>query len=254
MFRIAAVLICLSLIYCKQPLAPEAALNFKDSMIREHFKNIDSLEFYDTTNYNYQVLKAYFSDDTSFFDKMGKEIKIAKEQSRFGDMIDTCIQLKKISELEADEVYRFSHSESFCFYNQSVTICRKGNSISVHYLEYSYTDDGRIVEFRDKSGLKRVGPGCKIEREFNKELTLHDWNELEGKISDADYWGLREHNFSLGFDGASWRIDGYRKEPRYMTNQRIHSVYRWSPQNSFAELGKIFMKLAREKGMCGTFY
>jgi hypothetical protein len=92
-----------------------------------------------------------------------------------------------------------------------------------------------------------------VEKEFSGFLKTKDWELLEGSLENADYWGLKPHNPRLGFDGSSWTIEGYNKRPRYGTEQQIHRVYRWSPINSFAELGKLFMKLAGEKGMCGSF-
>lgn len=220
-------------------------------MIRELFKNIDSLEFYDTTNYDYQVLKAYINNDSAFFDAMAKGIKTSKKQRRFDDQIDSCFQLKKISELLADEVYRFSHGESFCFFSQRVTISKKGDSVLLHYLEYSASPDGKVIELRNKSGLNRIGPGCRIEKEYYKLLSKNDWEVLKNGLEKSDYWGLRSHNLRSGLDGSSWEVYAYKKQPNYLTGQQVHSVYRWSPENSFKELGLLFMKLAGEKGMCG---
>lgn len=252
MLRIAAASICLILICCKEPGRPTSSLSLKDSIIREHLKDTDSLEFYDTTNYDFRALRAYINNDTSFLEEMVNDIKISKEQRRFDDVIDSCVRLKKISELDADEAYRFSHSESFCFYGQRVTISKKEHSISLHYLEYSGTPDGNTIEYYKKDGTKvKIGPGCKIEKEFLKILTAKDWDLLEGYLSSADYWGLKSHNFRLGFDGSTWTIDAYTKRPRYYTGQQVHSVHRWSPTNSFADLGRLFMNLAGEKGMCG---
>jgi len=254
MFRITAAVLSLTLICCNHSGTSKSSLGFKDSILREYFASIDSLEFYDTTNNDFRTLKAYFNNDTSFFEEMAKDIKVTKEQSRFDDAIDSCVQLKKISELNVDEVYRFSHSESFCFYSQRVTISRTGDSILLHYLEFSASPDGKVIEYRDKQGFKRIGPGCKIEKEFSKLLKVKDWETLMNFVKTADYWLLKGRQYHGCCDGSFWTIDAFTKRPMYYTGQQIHSVYRWTPNNSFAELGRMFMKLAGEKGMCGDFF
>lgn len=169
-------------------------------------------------------------------------------------ILDSCIHLKKITELNTDEVYRFSHGEAFCFYRQRVTVTRKGDSILLHYLEYGGTDDGNVIEYQDKTGLKRFGPDCRIEKEFYKSLGKEDWEDLEKKIEDADYWGLEERDVRVIRDGSSWQIDAYTRQSKKINGPQVRSVYRNRPNNnSFASLGLFLMKLAEEKGMCGEF-
>jgi hypothetical protein len=127
-------------------------------------------------------------------------------------VLDSCVHLKKISDLDADEVYRFSHGEAFCFYRQRVTVTRTNDSISLHYLEYSGTNDGNLIEYRDKTGLKRFGPGCRIEKEFYKSIAENDWKGLEEKIEEADYWRIEESN-NVVRDGSFWHIDSYLRKP-----------------------------------------
>ena len=169
-------------------------------------------------------------------------------------MMDSCVHLKKISELKADEVYRFSHGEAFCFYRQCVTVIRTNDSIFLHYLEYSGTNDGNLIEYRDKTGLKRFGPGCRIEKESYKSIAENDWNELEEKIEEADYWKIEEKSNDVVRDGSFWQIDSYLRKPENKNGPQVRSVYRNTPSNnSFSLLGLFFMKLAGEKGMCEDF-
>ncbi len=253
MLRITTAFVSLFLICCKPAVTPKSSLSLKDSIIREYFSNIDSNEFYDTTNYEYRILKAYIKNDTPFFTKMAEDIKTDKEVKRSYAPIDSCLQLEKISEMNADEVYRLSHDESFCYYSQRITIRRSGDSISLHYLEFSGTDDGNVVEIQEKNGVKKFGPQCRIENEFEKSLSKKDWEMLKDQISVSDYWGLKEYNDRRGFDGTSWRVEAYTKKPTYITNRNIHTVYRWSPVNSFRDLGLLFVKLAGIKGGCYDF-
>jgi len=253
MHRVIIPLFSLFLVCCKQPPSTKPLLGYKDSVVNEYLAQIDSLEFYDTTNYDFKVMKAYFKNDTSFFRQMQKDIEFEKKNGNENSYFDSCALLKKLSDLNVDEAYRFQHIESFCFYGQFVTISRIGNSISLHYLEISFSPDGKTIIYQDKKGGKRIGPGCRIEKEFSRNLDKKDWQMFEEYLEDADYWGLKPHNPRLGFDGSSWTVEGYYKQPRYGTEQQIHKVYRWSPINSFAELGRLFMKLSGEKSMCGSF-
>ena len=76
MFRITAAVFSFILI-CRNHLGTsKSSLSFKDSILREYFADIDSLEFYDTTNYDFRTLKAFLNDDTSFFEEMAKDIKV----------------------------------------------------------------------------------------------------------------------------------------------------------------------------------
>ena len=124
----------------------------------------------------------------------------------------------------------------------------------LEYLEVSGTSNGKVIEYRDKNRYKKIGPGCKIEKKFFKRLNVKNWELLEGSLVTADYWLLKEREYHGCCDGSFWTIDGYKKRPNYYTGQQVHSVYRWTPENSFADLGKVFMKLAGEKGMCGDFW
>ena len=202
MLRITAAMLSSFLICCRQAPAPKSSLSFKDSIIKAHFANIDSLEFYDTTDYNYRTLKAYLNDDTAFFEEMSRNIKIAKAQKNFEAPIDSCLRLKKLSELNAEEVYRFSHSESFCFYRQRVTISKTKYSISLHYLEYSATPDGNVIEYREKKGVRRIGPGCRIEKEFHKSISIKEWELFAKYVAMADFWRLKDREYHGCCDGS----------------------------------------------------
>ena len=253
MQKILPVLI-IFLISCKEKATiSKTQTNFQDSIIREYLAQTDSLEFYDTTDYDFKVVKAYFKNDTVFFRQMQKDIEYERQYGSKNSYFDSCVTLKKLSDLNADEVYRFRHSESFCFYNQFVTISRKGESILLHYLEISSSPDGKVIQYENKDGNKKIGPGCKVEKEFSGFLKTKDWELLEGSLENADYWLLKERQLHGCCDGSFWTVDGYIKRPMYYTGQQVHSVYRWSPQNAFADLGKLFMKLAGEKSMCGGF-
>src|SRR6186997_3059922 len=167
MIKITAALFSLFLLSCR-PSPPKPTLSFKDSVVNEYLAQIDSLEFYDTNNYDFKVMKSYFKNDTSFFRQMQKDIEFERENGNENSYFDSCVLLRKLSDLNVDEAYRFQHTESFCFYGQFVTISRIGNSITLHYLEFSFSPDGKTITYQDKKGGKKIGPGCRIEKEFSK--------------------------------------------------------------------------------------
>ena len=87
--------------------------------------------------------------------------------------------------------------------------------------------------------MKRIGPGCKVEKEFSKELTKKDWDQLENKIRDADYWGMKQRSYEEILDGSWWQIDAFTNNPREPTGQRTHTVGRKIFTDSFREIGHI---------------
>jgi hypothetical protein len=245
--------LALLLASCKEATVSNTHPSFKDAIVKEYLARIDSLDFHDTINYDFKILKAYFKDDTSFFMEMQKDIDNERKYGNSNSYLDSCASLMKLSDMNVDEVYRFRHSESFCFYSQFVTISRKDESILLHYLEISFSPDGKTIIYQNKNGGKKIGPGCIVEKEFSKVLNIKEWKLLEYTLAKADYWLLKEREVHGCCDGTFWTIDAYTKRPIYYTGQQIHSVYRWSPQNAFADFGRLFMKLSGEKSMCGSF-
>jgi hypothetical protein len=240
-------------ICCRQSSIVKEHVSLKDSVLKKHFAMIDSLDFYDTANQDYRMLRAYINNDTVFFANMKREMDM-QSQYLYPAGLDSCVFPKKISELQVDEAYRFIHSQSFCDFGQAITISRIENSIKLHYTEYILPDcDGQTKEITFKNGTHYyVKSNCVQIKEFTKSLKEEDWYKLESAINNADYWGLKQHNARIMVDGSSWQVDAYTKQPRYPGNQQIHSVSRQSPSlKAFRELGMLFMKLSGEKTMCG---
>jgi hypothetical protein len=226
-------------------------VDFKYSFIKEHLARIDSLEFYDTLNYDYQLLKAYMNNDSVFFKHAKEVLELLREQAIKRPASDTCFHLQKLSDMDVDEVYRFHHAQSFCYFSQYITISRNRNTIKLHYLELSLS----LAKITFKTGHRPelIDSGCKVVKEFNKSLSVKDWDNLELKIFEADFWGLLRYEPRLMFDGSSWTIEAYTKRPRYVTNQQAHMVNRQCTcSDSFEQLGRYFLKLSGEKTFCGS--
>jgi hypothetical protein len=178
-------------ICCKQPQLNQNQLNFKDSVVKEYLASIDSMEFYDTFNRDFKILKAYAANDTSFFSTLKKEMQQSRQDAIFYGREDSCIKQERISDLQVDKAYRFKHWEAFCFFSQNITITLLSGKVSLHYIEYSSSPDGQSFTIVKPNGdTLKINPYCTVVKEFNKTLPLKDWEELERKVRDADYWGM----------------------------------------------------------------
>jgi len=253
MFKFSISILLLALASCKQPEHRTEVLSLRDSILRQHLSLTDSVDFYDTSNLDYKLLKAYFKNDTASL----KEINAAMNRfakTTLSSGLDSCIFPKIISNLKADEAYRFIHSQPFCYFGLSVTISRFGDSVCLQYVDFilpNYDGIPREITFKNGKQYKQE-QNCIVIKQTQKILNLNAWKELESAILAADYWGLKHTSPRLLFDPSFWQIDGYTKEARLATGQHFQSVIRDSPSmEAFKNLGRLFIKLAGEKGMCG---
>ncbi len=251
MYKLSWTILIYFLTGCRQAASIKEQPDFKDSVIQKHFSKINSLEFYDTIDYDFKVLKAYFNDDTSFFREMNENMDKLSSYPR----VDSCVNQIKLSDLNCDEAYRFYHSQSFCDFHQNITIARSGDSVRLIFIEYSNGDGKQTQYLSYKGDTVTVLPYCVVTKQFNKLLPIKDWEKLKDIIRKADYWGLKPHIFELIVDGSSWRVDGYTKEAKYLSGQQIHSVSRQSPSSqAFKDIGIYLLKLSGERAMCGEFF
>jgi hypothetical protein len=247
--------VLLLFVCCGQHSPQQAVESFKDSVVKEYLARADSLDFYDTTNYHFRILKAYMKNDAAFFIKMKKDAQQSREEAEKYPRLDSCVHLAKLSDLPVDEAYRFSHGQSFCDYGQRITITRSGIIIKLHYIEYSNGDGHTTTYLNKKRDTITIQPYCVLIKEFEKDLSMMAWDELEERIENADYWGLKPYHYRLSTDGSSWQIEAYTKRPKEPEGQQIHFVSRHCSCNpSFKALGEYFLKLSGEQTMCGEFF
>lgn len=212
-------------------------------------------DYPDTINSDFRMLKAHINNDSAFFSefnyRMDQDAKALKEYLP----LDSCVLLKKLSALNVDEAYRFSHSQSFCDFSQKITITKSRDEVRLRFVEYS-NGNGRTSEFLTVHGdTIKVKPYCTVVKEFEKPLSIKDWEELGRLLYNADYWGLKSRQFSQSTDGSSWRIDAFTKRPKEPEGQQVHFVSRHCSCNpAYEELGNYFLKLSGEKTMCGDFF
>lgn len=218
-------------------------------MVNSYLEMVDtSSVFHDTLDYNFQILKAYINNDSIFFQNMRKSAAAWERKSVLD--LDTCIHLRKLSELHVDVAYRFSHSQSFCPYSQIITITRSKDTCWLDYLEFTFPQDGHAIEYLDG---RKIPAGCAITREFRKYLPIEHWDSLEAKVFNAEYYGMKPYYYNLTTDGSWWQLDAYKKSHYHLPE--FYSVYRHSPHNAlFCEVGKYIMELSGAKKMCGGFF
>ena len=249
MHRLILSALVLLLYACQQPVESKKE-DLKESAIKDYVRMIDSSTyFYDTSSYDYRILKAYVNNDSLFFVKMRDELEKRASLAKFID-IDSCVTLKHLKDLDVDRAYRFKYNEPFCRFGQNITLTRKGDSIQLHFVEYS-NGVGHTIKLKDGTKVK---PYCTITRDTVKSLTIAQWETFERKIDAADYWGLKPYYHRLILDGSAWQIDAYIKDPVWPKDQHMYSVNRNAPANAaFREIGLYLMKLSGEKDKCGSF-
>lgn len=70
------------------------------------------------------------------------------------------------------------------------------------------------------------------------QLSPDQWGKFQLAVAAANFWSLDPFSdLTAGFDGAQWSIEGCR-------GGIYHAIHRWSPCDSFRELGDVFVDLA----------
>ncbi len=186
------LLLIFSLCSCNEK-NDSTTLSLRDSVLKAYLSEVDSLDFYDTTDMNYKLIKAYYNNDTIFFKKFEKK------------------------DSNADSIYRFIYSQAFSPYETNLTVSKSGDTAKIHALVYQTSRD--------------TIP-CEIIDEFDKKISLKEWNEFNTSLSSADFWGLKEDNGIHGFDGSTLTIYAFIKGDNTNWHPRkTQTVSRWSPYN-----------------------
>lgn len=238
---------------CQQPSSVKQRASLKDSIVKRYLADIDSLDYYDKTDQDYRMLRAYANNDTAFFVEMKRVMDLASEYI-YPPRLDSCVKLKKLSDLSVGEAYRFYHGQSFCDYSQRITITRSGKIVQLHYVEYSNGDGHTQTYVRKNGDTIKILPYCVLSKEFKKELSMKDWEGLQQRLFDADYWGLKPYDYTITTDGSFWQIEACIRDKWTSGIERTNSVWRQcSCGSAFKELGKYFLYLSGEKTACGDF-
>jgi hypothetical protein len=187
--------------------------SLRDTVAKEHLQLLDSLEYTDTTDINYKVLKAYLLNDTAFFSKLKVDIAQKSKIKLDYKNNDSCIHQKPLQDLNADEAYRFIYTAAFCDKKINVTMTRNGDSANIHF-----------ILFQDVWLNKE----CKVISEYDKKISPKNWQDFSELIDKADFWGLKSTNGRQGLDGSTLITTGFTKGYRtYEMKPKHNYVYRW---------------------------
>ena len=201
------------IISCNRKTESSKKYSIRDTVTREHLQLLDSIEYTDTSDINYKVLKAYLANDTAFFGKL--KIDIARKNKFKQDYVnnDSCIHQKSLQDLNADEAYRFVYTAAFCDKKLNVTVTKNGNNANLHF-----------ILFQDVWLNKE----CKIISEYDKKLSPKNWEDFSELMKKADFWGLKSTNGVQGLDGSTLITTGFTKGyTTYEMKPKSSYVYRW---------------------------
>ncbi len=210
------ILLIISLFSCTEE-SSNAKTALKDSVLKTHLLEVDSLDFYDTTDINYKLIKAYYNNDTLSLKKIAESIYSNKRFKKQWEFSDSCVHLTKLKDSKADSIYRFIYSQAFSPYETNLTVSKTGDTARIHLVVYQTSRD--------------TIP-CEIIDEFDKILSIKEWNEFDASLSSADFWGLKDDNGIHGVDGSDLTIYAFIKGDNSNWHPRkTQKVTRWSPYN-----------------------
>lgn len=200
------------IISCNTITERNRTVSVKDSLLKQYFLELDSLPYYDTTDVNYQVLKAFHSNDTNFLKALNIKLREERDYHNRWALGGSCLHLKKIQELGAEEAFRFDFLPPFCSTPINITITFKNDSASLEFLLYQNAFDTAK---------------CNIISHFSKSLTKEQWEEFRSKLWNGDIWGLKRENGIHGMDGSNLTFIGYQSGKKYQRPDKIIYGERW---------------------------
>jgi hypothetical protein len=177
---------------------------------------IDTLPYYDTTNLNFKLLKAYKENDTSNLEKIAGYIEHTSTTPWMHDYLKPCAINVGFDTLTADEAYKFSYESSFCKYYTIANIVQRGNKIMATATVYKNASDMDSLP-------------CTIIQQYETEIDSASWVKFQEVIFATDFWGLKEDNEYHGDDGSSLDVQGYQKGFKWTQNIQSRRCYvsRW---------------------------
>jgi len=215
--RLVIFLIALLLNSCRQDLNKNAANSTRDTILSSFLRMVDTLPYYDTSNLNFRLLKAYKENDTSNLKELSDYIHRTTTIPWMHKYLKPCAVNVEFDTLTADEAYKFSYESSFCQYYTIANIVKRGNKIKVTSTVY-------------KNASIMDSLPCTITQQHETEIDSASWAKFQNQILVVDFWGMKEDNEYHGSDGSSLDMQGYQKDfrgNRSILPRRWH-VSRWS--------------------------
>ena len=246
-FKIVALIFLMTVILyaCKQTNKQDHQFSFKDTVLKNYMMRMDSLArqdstifLFDSTEFNYKILKAYYNNDSEYLAQVKKNIE-SQRQYKYPENPLYKLHYPYLKNSMAEETYQFDFSETFCDYDYVITLAKKKDTINLH-----------TVVFR----LKRVSLDSNeivLIKEFDKKLTQTNWEQIANAIAYADFWGLASFKEEGCCDGSSLRVDGITRNVFDLRITNVHSVQRRFVQGTAIFTAfKTAMQLAGLKNEC----
>lgn len=167
---------------CKQPPVEEKVSVF-DSTLEAYFATIDKLPYYDTHDFDHQLLKAYYNKDTAAFKSFKYRapqhdpmIKGADEDTSLHNWIRGT-NLKELYKINADTVYRIIAPLGWMRVSV-ITASITNNTCTIHGI---HLIDTNTTNNNYNSDLK-------IECETNKVLTEKGSRKILSQLDAINFW------------------------------------------------------------------
>jgi len=218
---------------CSGTNSREAKSSFRDSVVKFYREESKVNRKLDTSEFNYKLLKAYTTSDSAALNGILKEINAEKQNRKWWGQLDSCIKLTSLDDMDIDEGYRFEYDGALCPLRQITTICKRNDTIKLKFELYQ---------------LKWDTAECRKLEEFDRVLTIKNWEDFLNKVERGDFWGLKSDNHRSGLDGSTYYITGFKKAYNNLPS-KYHFVHRWE-QTSLYDAFEYATMLAANKNGC----
>lgn len=203
---------------CKQPPV-EQKVSIFDSAMNVYLEEKFDDPYVDTTQIDNHLLLGVYKKDSLLTHTYLDRKKDRKQDKQFSDSILYKLfpSLKELYELNADEAYRFTYSQSFRPYIIMLTVSRKSHD--------------NLLEIRITTHPHNYTSSDAIDTTYNIALSESEYSEFIQKLNYADFWGMKRDNRGSGLDGTNLNVWGLDKafSPPYTRTNKIH---RWSPEET----------------------
>jgi hypothetical protein len=189
---------------------------YKDSVLKQYIDHASLLPYSDESNYDYQILKAYYANDTAFLKRTSNEIAVSELKKGDG-FPDSCRRHPIIEQLKADYAFQFTYEQSFCNLLYCFTITKNSDTIALQSVIYQYDDKMK---------------SCKAAKDNSIKLTQDNWEQFINLIEYADFWGLNQSQPIHCCDGDFLTIKGIERDREDHSIIKQHKVGRQFVSNT----------------------
>lgn len=209
--------------------------SLKDSLLKGHLQLLDSITYFDTTDINFKLLKAYQNNDTNYLKQVHSNLKLRWANKKQWDLQDSCVHVPKLQDLNAYEAYRFEFTPAFCRYKLNITVTNNADSANIHFILYKPSWDTVY---------------CQVISEYDRPMSNKDWNDFNEAMRKADFWGLKRNNDALVLDGSTLITTGcINAGISFNQAARYNYVYRYG-HTTLDEPFNLILKLSGYKQDC----